>query len=1175
MPKLCETKFGWIVSGPVFRGPSFHTTRHSHFCNFANPSDTPNLSKFWELDSVPPKHSLSPEERACELSFTQNTCRNKDGKFTVTMPLKDDPTVLGESYTMAKHRFLSLERRFQRDPDYKATYVEFMNEYERLGHMTENVNITTPHSGHVEYFIPHHGVIRESSTTTKLRSVFDASAPSSSGLSLNDLQMVGPKVQEDLLSILLRFRQHKYVVSGDVEKMYRCIEIATSQRPLLQIIFRNDPKKPLKTYSLNTVTYGTASAPYLATKCLVSLADAASTEDVRSAIARDFYVDDYLGGGASIPETIALVKEVTNILSSAHFYLRKWQSNSPDILKAILGDSNQESPTFLNLSDHNTPSKTLGLNWLCNSDDLSFSINIDHVEKVTKRHILSVISQIFDPLGLVGPCIVEAKTIMQRLWIDKCEWDSKVSLEIDNMWRMFVSTLPYLNNLKIHRWVSFESAVNHEIHVFSDASERAYGACVYIRSISQTGSITVRLLLSRNRVAPIKSVTIPRLELCAALLGSRLCTTVLESLTMPIQQCFFWCDSMIVLGWLNTPSNQLKPFVRNRVNEIVESSAGHMWRYVPSKDNPADLLSRGAKADTIGDNTLWWSSPSYLQNDEQDWPTMPTNSVKQDLREIISHFIYNNNQSSNANQSPTIIQSLIHYHSNFNRLQRVLAYIKRFIYNLKNKNSKLHGALSSDELNDSLMCLLRSAQREMFPEELNILESERSLPRKNRLISLTPFLDSEKVVRVGGRLDNSPYDYNIKYPILLCSKHHLTKMLFHVQHLKMLHAGPQLLLANLRLNYWTLGGRNLARSIVRQCVKCFRFKCQNIQPIMGQLPLSRTNLEYPFFDCSVDYAGPVLIADRKGRGCKLTKSYLCIFVCHATRAVHLEPVTDLTKEGFIAALNRFVSRRGKPQSILSDNGTNFVGAHNELQKFLTDSSSDVACEMSREGISFSFSPPYSPHFNAMAEAAVRSTKHHLRRLLSLTNFTYEELATCLCQIEAVLNSRPLTPLSTDPSDFSALTPSHFLIGRPLTSVPCPQIPEKNISCFDRFKRIEYIRQHFWQRFSHEYISLLQQKTKWSTSSGQLTEGMLVLLRDKALPPLVWALGRVVRTYPGPDGVTRVAELKTRRGNVTRGFNNICPLPFEEVKGREDVRARATGLGAGDAVKGAGSDDGGA
>lgn len=1148
MPKLCETKFGWIVSGAVYRHRQ-SLQNSLHFCNFVSSTENPDLTKFWELDSVSSKHSLSQEERACELSFKQNTIRDDNGKFIVTMPLKASPNLLGDSYIMAKRRFLSLERRFEREPKFKARYIEFMNEYERLGHMSEIKNDLRSRSNEqVEYFIPHHGVIRESSTSTKLRTVFDASAISTTGVSLNDLQMIGPKVQDDLFSILLRFRQHKYVISADVEKMYRCIGVTDAQRHLLQIVFRKDPKEPLKIYQLNTVTYGTASAPYLATKCLVSLADVASTDNVKSAILHDFYVDDFLGGGSTISETIDLAKGVDSILSSAQFFLRKWQSNNPEILKSI-GKFGEASS--LDLSNHSQASKTLGLHWLCNDDTLSFLINISNTKKITKRHILSVISQIFDPLGLVGPCIVEAKRIMQRLWVEQSGWDTEVSPEIIEMWSTFVHTLPNLNNLKISRWVSSDLAVEHELHIFCDASEGAYGACIYVRSLCSNGSINVQLLVSKNRVAPIKVVTIPRLELCAALLGARLCTVVTESLTMPIVKRTFWSDSMIVLGWLNISPSQLKPFVRNRISEIQESTAGDKWRYVPSKDNPADLVSRGARADSIGDCSLWWSGPNFLQSCESSWPVKPHKSVKQDLPEVVCHHI-SPHDSSNPNNHQSLIQSLIHNHSNFNHLIRITAYIKRFIYNLKNSNCKMHGSLSTNELNDALTCLLLGAQSEMFPEEHNILKSGNTLPRKNRLISLTPFLDSNGIIRVGGRLDNSPYEYNTKHPILLCSKHHFTKILFQMQHKSLLHAGPQLLLANVRLNYWPLGGRNLAKAVVKNCIKCFRYKCQNIQPIMGQLPCSRTNLQFPFFNSSVDYAGPVLIADRKGRGCKLTKSYICIFVCHATRAVHLELVTDLTKEGFIAALNRFTSRRGKPQSILSDNGTNFVGANNDLKRFL--SNFDVASEMALQNITFTFAPPYSPHFNGMAEAAVKSTKNHLRKLLSLTNFTYEELATCLCQIEAVLNSRPLTPLSCDPSDFSVLTPSHFLIGRTLTSVPSPQVPDTNISCLERYRRIDYIRQHFWQRFSNEYVSLLQQKTKWSVTTGQLQEGMLVLIRDKALPPLVWSLGRVVRTYAGVDGLVRVADLKTRRGIITRGFNNICPLPLEDVNGREDVHA---------------------
>jgi transposase InsO family protein len=235
---------------------------------------------------------------------------------------------------------------------------------------------------------------------------------------------------------------------------------------------------------------------------------------------------------------------------------------------------------------------------------------------------------------------------------------------------------------------------------------------------------------------------------------------------------------------------------------------------------------------------------------------------------------------------------------------------------------------------------------------------------------------------------------------------------------------------------------------------------------MGQLPLSRTQLEFPFLKCSVDYAGPVMVSDRKGRGCNLIKTYLCIFVCLAVKAIHIELVTDLSKEAYIAALNRFVARRGKPQSILYDNGTNFVVTSNELKRFLHDA--NIAFEIEQQGIKFDFTPPYSPHFNSIAEVAVRSTKYHLKRMLGMSNFTYEEMYTCLCQIEAVLNSRPITPLFSDLSDLTTLTPSHFLIGRSLMSIPHPQVPDIQINRLERYRRIELVKQHFWHSFAAEY-----------------------------------------------------------------------------------------------------------
>ncbi|CAH2226596.1 jg5547 [Pararge aegeria aegeria] len=311
---------------------------------------------------------------------------------------------------------------------------------------------------------------------------------------------------------------------------------------------------------------------------------------------------------------------------------------------------------------------------------------------------------------------------------------------------------------------------------------------------------------------------------------------------------------------------------------------------------------------------------------------------------------------------------------------------------------------------------------------------------------------------------------------------------------------------------------------------------------MGDLPRDRTHLVFPFLHTGIDYAGPVLIADRRGRGCRLTKSYICIFVCFAVKALHLELVTDLSKESFLAALHRFIGRRGKPQTISSDNGTTFVGASNDIYNFFKTYSDDIQTEATNKGIDFKFIPPYSPHFGGLWESAVKSVKHHLRRILSLTHLTFEEMSTCLVQIEAILNSRPLTPLSSDPSDLSCLTPAHFLIGRTFLTVPQPPLDNENIKQLERYERIEKLKQHFWQRFSHEYVTALQQKVKWRSSNRDLELGSMVLVRDRTQPPLLWVLGRITKLHPGPDGVNRVAEILTKKGTIRRAYNNICPLP---------------------------------
>ncbi|XP_047019064.1 uncharacterized protein LOC124629620 isoform X1 [Helicoverpa zea] len=362
------------------------------------------------------------------------------------------------------------------------------------------------------------------------------------------------------------------------------------------------------------------------------------------------------------------------------------------------------------------------------------------------------------------------------------------------------------------------------------------------------------------------------------------------------------------------------------------------------------------------------------------------------------------------------------------------------------------------------------------------------------------------------------------------------------EHLHLMHAGPQLLPASVRETFWPLGGRVLARTIVRQCVVCTRMKGQTAQPLMGDLPSVRVNPDFPFNSCGIDFAGPFMISSKKGRGNRISKAYLCVFVCLVTKAIHLEAVSDLTTEAFISCLRRFVSRRGKPYSIHCDNGKNFVGADNELGRVIQSSVQAVSDYAANEAIKFKFIPAYSPHFGGIWEAGVKSAKFHLKRVVGNASLTFEELGTLFTQIEAILNSRPLSPLSSDPMDTTPLTPGHFLIGRPLMSVP--SAPAQNCKT-NRYKALEQLRQAFWERWRMEYMAELQNRAKWRRGTSTIDVGDLVILKEDNLMPLHWRMGRVTKLYPGGDGISRVADIYTSTGTIKRAINKLCPLPVHQ------------------------------
>ncbi|XP_026464135.1 uncharacterized protein LOC113366692 [Ctenocephalides felis] len=544
---------------------------------------------------------------------------------------------LGSSYLGAKHRFLNLERRFSKDSILFAAYSRFVNEYVELGH-AEQISLTQEEVIQNNlYFLSHHPVVKDNNFN-KIRVVFDASAKSSSGVSLNNILHTGPKLQQDLFSILVRFRCHQFVFVADIVKMYRQIRVKDTDQLYQLILWRESPQETLKIFKLTTVTYGTASAPYLAMRCLKMLAQnyASTFSQAAQVLDTDCYVDDIITGADTADELVKIQREVVQLLDEGGFSLHKWSSNCREVLQTIPKESQSSAMALFSEAD---TVKTLGLAWNPSQDIFKIAhIKVSEADirqgVDTKRSVLSTIAQIYDPIGLISPISVTAKLIMQELWRQNLGWDETLSRELQDRWNLFEVHLSDLENLSIPRNIFKSIPVTIQCHGFSDASLYAYGACIYLRATYADGTLSSRLLCSKSKVAPLKNVTLPRLELSAALLLAKLFRQMMTITKIPISESFLWCDSSIVLAWLKTDPSLLKMFVSNRVAEILDLTPGIAWRHVCSKENAADIVSRGVKTPVeLADCNLWWHGPACLLQDSSNWPNRFADDVKEAIPE--------------------------------------------------------------------------------------------------------------------------------------------------------------------------------------------------------------------------------------------------------------------------------------------------------------------------------------------------------------------------------------------------------------------------------------------------------------------------------------------------------------------------------------------------------------
>jgi transposase InsO family protein len=763
--------------------------------------------------------------------------------------------------------------------------------------------------------------------------------------------------------------------------------------------------------------------------------------------------------------------------------------------------------------------------------------------------------------------------MFQALWRSNVGWDDHLSQFDTDAWQAWFTELKSIGNIHIPRCYNGADILERELHVFADASELAYVCVAYWRFILPDGSFKLALIGSKARVTPLKPVTVPRLELQAALIASRFAVTIIESHRNKPIRVTLWSDSRTVLSWLRADARTFRPFVAHRVGEIIENTNVCDWRWVPTDLNVADDSTRIRPIDS---SSRWFIGPSFLLKNSNMWPTEPTSVVAPVLTELktssmcevvgftsisfrelmptpviadpahFSSWTRLVRATARAHQAAKIFKNLLDIHAQNSKSRNELFSTPSTNSHLCNPlNHRSTGvqlsttsielpALSADEMEIAEKHMVRHCQLESFEEELRCILTSQSLPKNSPLRKLSPSLGEDHILRLAGRISAAPNISNeTRSPILLDGRHAVARLLIHHYHKTMAHANVETVVNEMRQKYWILRLRPTTRTVAKCCLFCRIRNTHPTVPPTGNLPSERLAFhQRPFTNVGLDYFGPVEVTV----GRRKEKRYVALYTCLTVRAMHLEVVNSLSTDSAIMSLRRFIARRGSPLTIISDNGTAFVGASNELKQFF---GRDVEEFTATRGIKWKFIPPAAPFFGGCWERLVRSTKTALRATLNERAPKEETFLTLLMEAEAIVNSRPLSHVSVDKEDEETLTPFHFLIGQSsfINSFTAPTLTDSTLVGRSEWRKASRLADHFWARWMKEVLPLLHTRPP-AAGTYEVKIGDVVIIADDSLPRRVWPKGRVTQLHPGRDGKVRVVDVATKGGTLRRPIRKI-------------------------------------
>ncbi|XP_064642864.1 uncharacterized protein LOC135497084 [Lineus longissimus] len=793
---------GWTCIGPLTKETTKCQSNHVHL--YHGTTDHAKglqidleMERLWNADVDTPKdqYFYTPEERIA-LSKAKRTIRYVDGRYEIGIPWKEDRPNLPNNRSVAERRFFNLERSLCKTPDIAKRYDEVMEANIEKGYL---VPATRPPPAEPCWYLPHFPVIREQKATTKVRIVLD-SAAKFKDVSLNDAMLPGPKLQRDLTDILLTFRVGPVALVGDIKEMFPQVRLLPEDQTYHRVLWRKlGSDNPLLEYKAARLTFGDRASPFLAQYVLKTHAE--RMIDVYPAAARacieDTYMDDEMTNTQNVEEGIGVRKDSTAMLHDGGFQIRQWCSNKIEVLEGV---PEEDRVAGIDFETEELPCiKTLGVNWDAKNDTLGYTHTPVEEVPITKRTLLSKVAKLFDPLQLLAPFVIRAKMLQQEAWMLDLGWDDPFPPSLADKVQSWIDELLEVTEFKVPRWYYQPDSTGWALHVFVDASSKAYAAVIFARSTYSDSGVLVRLVIAKAKVAPVKAVSIPRLELMAALLGMKLGLRVAKALHCEKSEIVFWTDSMDTLYWLRGQSRRYKPFVAHRVASIHLETTICQWRHVPGEVNPADLATRGRTIKELTAPNCWTDGPQFLYGGRETWPVgrMEESNSQEALKETRKSAA--DVASTQVKDEPAAREPVfgMYRHSSWTKTMRITAWLLRWRRTLEKLDEPTPSTLLPDEIKKAEVYWVRVMQTAP-PLESAARQLRTGQPVRG-MSALSPFLDDQGLLRVGGRLGRSNLPYDAKHPLILPSQHPLTETLIQHYHMRCYHTkGVNAQLAEIR-----------------------------------------------------------------------------------------------------------------------------------------------------------------------------------------------------------------------------------------------------------------------------------------------------------------------------------------------------------------------------------------